>query len=91
MWYINKGLANITHKSDSNIEIQLLFEPAGRANTIEEEKYYTQLKQNCCVVCGNNTSFSRHYVVPREYRWNILYATYLVYIFRKILKIFVFI
>lgn len=65
-WYLEKGLAE--RMPGEPYSIKLLFEPSGRAGEKNEGRYYTQLKQNCCVVCGIDNSYLRHKVVPREYR-----------------------
>jgi hypothetical protein len=52
---------------DSPLTVRLLFEPSGRV-VDEVGQYYTQEKANHCVVCGNNESYIRKNIVPREYR-----------------------
>nr|CAD7600635.1 unnamed protein product [Timema genevievae] len=64
-WYISKGLAEKV--SDDPFTIRLNFEPSGRA-VGDVGKYYKQVKNNCCVVCGSEHSFHRKFVIPSEYR-----------------------
>jgi exonuclease 3'-5' domain-containing protein 2 len=56
-----------TKVSDDPLTIRLAFEPKGRA-VGEVGQYYTQVKENQCVVCGRKESYVRKNVVPREYR-----------------------
>nr|CAD7575926.1 unnamed protein product [Timema californicum] len=65
MQYISKGLAEKV--LDDPFTIRLNFEPSGRA-VGDVGKYYKQVKNNCCVVCGSEHSFHRKFVIPSEYR-----------------------
>lgn len=64
-WYVSKNLAKIINEDP--FTIQLTFEPAGRA-VGQVGKYYTIAKINRCVVCGEDDSYLRKNIVPREYR-----------------------
>ncbi|XP_076164797.1 exonuclease 3'-5' domain-containing 2 isoform X2 [Ptiloglossa arizonensis] len=64
-WYITKGLGEMIDKEP--FTVRLKFEPSGRALG-EVGQYYTQIKVNQCVVCGDSEKFIRKNVVPREYR-----------------------
>ncbi|KAK6637731.1 hypothetical protein RUM44_008153 [Polyplax serrata] len=65
-WYLERGLAEII--PGEPFSIKLKFEPQQRANEGNGGRYYQQLKQNCCVVCGSQESYLKHNIVPREYR-----------------------
>ncbi|XP_026464756.1 exonuclease 3'-5' domain-containing protein 2-like [Ctenocephalides felis] len=64
-WYVHKLLGEII--SEDPFTVRLKFEPSGRA-VGEVGQYYTQAKINQCVVCGEQHSYIRKNVVPREYR-----------------------
>ncbi|XP_038209288.1 exonuclease 3'-5' domain-containing protein 2 [Zerene cesonia] len=65
IWYVEKELADKV--SDDPLTVRLRFEPAGRSvGTVGQ--YYQLTKQNRCVVCGEDNSYIRKNVVPREYR-----------------------
>lgn len=53
--------------SEDPLTVRLKFEPAGRA-VGETGKYYQMVKENQCVVCGDQKEYIRKNVVPREYR-----------------------
>ncbi|ELT94573.1 hypothetical protein CAPTEDRAFT_228908 [Capitella teleta] len=63
-WYVEKGLAE--RVGDEPLTIRLIFEPSGRPVT--EDNYYTQKKDNICVVCGKSESLVRKNIVPHQYR-----------------------
>ncbi|XP_015610219.1 exonuclease 3'-5' domain-containing protein 2 [Cephus cinctus] len=64
-WYVSKGLGSVVSKDPFTVKLN--FEPAGRALG-DVGRYYTQVKENQCVVCGTSKTFIRKNVVPREYR-----------------------
>ncbi|XP_041972603.1 exonuclease 3'-5' domain-containing protein 2 [Aricia agestis] len=64
-WYIDKGLAEKI--STDPLTVRLKFEPAGRS-VGDVGKYYQLKKENKCVVCGQDNSYIRKNIVPREYR-----------------------
>lgn len=64
-WYVSKQLGEVVQENPFTVKLK--FEPSGRALG-EVGKYYTQVKVNQCVVCGNSDKFIRKNVVPREYR-----------------------
>ena len=51
---------------DEPLTVQLKFEPSGRPVT--EANYYLQNKQNRCVVCGHQDSYTKKNIIPNEYR-----------------------
>ncbi|XP_045504549.1 exonuclease 3'-5' domain-containing protein 2 [Colias croceus] len=65
IWYVEKELADKV--SDDPLTVRLRFEPAGRS-VGKVGQYYQLTKQNRCVVCGEDNSYIRKNVVPREYR-----------------------
>ncbi|XP_059049171.1 exonuclease 3'-5' domain-containing protein 2 [Achroia grisella] len=65
LWYVQKQLADVV--TEEPLTVRLRFEPAGRS-VGEVGRYYQLTKENKCVVCGNNNSYIRKNVVPREYR-----------------------
>lgn len=62
LWYVNRGLA----KWISDTTFQLSFEPNGEGKACLP--YYTQNVEARCVVCGSNTSLTKHHVVPYIFR-----------------------
>lgn len=72
LWFINKNLATWTKKDE---EFQLNFEPAGYGKF--NLPFYTQVRNNCCVVCGSTHELNVHHVFPRVFRKNmpILYKS----------------
>jgi len=64
-WYIEKGLG--TYTDNEKTRVRLKFEPKDRPQG-DAGKYYLEVKDNCCVVCGKNNSYLRKYVVPHDYR-----------------------
>jgi len=71
-WYLDRDLAIVL--SEEPLTIQLTFEPqgkgAGEGKTPEEISYLLGIKENRCVVCGNEklSELTKHHIVPREYR-----------------------
>lgn len=65
MWYISKNIGEVVQEDP--LTVRLKFEPAGRA-VGDTGKYYQQVKENQCAVCGDAENYSRKNVVPREYR-----------------------
>jgi hypothetical protein len=67
-WYLHHP-AKLAKAIDPHT-IQLNFRP--HKNSDEEDRriteYNASIKRNCCVGCGDETSFMRHYVVPYCYR-----------------------
>ena len=61
-WYIKKSLA----KWIDNKKFQLIFEPNGNGKA--DNPYYTQVMENCCVVCGSKKELNKHHVVPYVFR-----------------------
>jgi len=61
-WYIKKNLAE---QIDANT-IKLKFEPKGLGYA--NDKFYLSKMMNHCVVCGVNDHYTKHHVVPHEYR-----------------------
>ncbi|XP_049857544.1 exonuclease 3'-5' domain-containing protein 2 isoform X2 [Schistocerca gregaria] len=64
-WYIQNNLGDLI--TEDPFTVRLRFEPSGRA-VGEVGSYYTQVKDNCCVVCGRTESYLRKNIIPREYR-----------------------
>ncbi|XP_054715998.1 exonuclease 3'-5' domain-containing protein 2-like [Uloborus diversus] len=64
-WYVEKGLGEVI-KLEDPFTVRLTFEPSGRPKL--DNIFYTQQKDNCCVVCGRTDNFHRKLVVPSEYR-----------------------
>lgn len=65
-WYVDKGLGRIVSRDDEPLAVQLNFEPSNRP--VLDSQYYTQNKDNLCVVCSSTRSLVRKNVVPHEYR-----------------------
>ncbi|XP_049776642.1 exonuclease 3'-5' domain-containing protein 2 isoform X2 [Schistocerca cancellata] len=65
IWYIQNNLGDLI--TEDPFTVRLRFEPSGRA-VGEVGSYYTQVKDNCCVVCGRTESYLRKNIIPREYR-----------------------
>jgi exonuclease 3'-5' domain-containing protein 2 len=61
-WYLKKGLAK---QIDEN-SIQLNFLPKGNGNVGDD--FYLNERKNRCVCCGTDDNFTKHHVVPQEYR-----------------------
>jgi hypothetical protein len=61
-WYLAKGLAALV-KVDT---IKLNFEPKGNGG--RDDKYYSSKQANHCVVCGNSENYTKHHVIPKEFR-----------------------
>ena len=66
LWYLKKGLANII--KESPLHISLCFQP--KLVMRERELFYSEKKENQCVVCGNRELryLSRHHIVPSCFR-----------------------
>lgn len=64
-WYLAKGLAKVI-QSDP-LSIQLNFLPKVIPGEKGCGKLSTELKKNCCVVCGLEEKLLRFHVVPKEY------------------------
>ncbi|XP_077496666.1 exonuclease 3'-5' domain-containing 2 [Amblyomma americanum] len=65
-WYVDRGLGTIVSRDDEPLAVQLNFEPSNRP--VLDSQYYTQNKDNICVVCSSAQSLVRKNVVPHEYR-----------------------
>ena len=69
-WYIRKNLAEWEAADEKSI--RLLFEPnTKRAINTEQARlvtYNQSIKKNCCVACGCDQNYRRHYIVPYAYR-----------------------
>lgn len=69
-WYIRKNLA--AWETPEETSIQLLFEPNQERNSTPEHTrliaYNQSIKRNCCVACGCDENYRRHYIVPYAYR-----------------------
>uniref|UniRef100_L7M0H0 Putative 3-5 exonuclease n=1 Tax=Rhipicephalus pulchellus TaxID=72859 RepID=L7M0H0_RHIPC len=65
-WYVDKGLGRVVSRDDEPVAVQLNFEPSNRP--VLDSQYYTQNKDNLCVVCNSKQSLVRKNVVPHEYR-----------------------
>jgi len=70
---VRKNLATWT--TTNNDEIQLLFQPEQSTNAPSTTSNYNNLrqynasiKQNCCVGCGAEQNYMKHYIVPFSYR-----------------------
>eukprot|EP01080_Neovahlkampfia_damariscottae_P001124 gene1124-10638_t len=63
-WYLKKGLAT---QIDEN-SIQLNFEANGNGNAGDD--FYLKERKNHCICCGTDDNFTKHHVVPQEYRIN---------------------
>lgn len=60
-WYLDRDLAVMLNDKD----FQLTFQSKGDS---ERGEYYKLELQNCCVVCGSEDDFTKHHVVPHQYR-----------------------
>lgn len=69
-WYIRKKLAEWEAADEQSI--RLLFEPnTKRLINTEQARlvtYNQSIKKNCCVACGCDQNYRRHYIVPYAYR-----------------------
>lgn len=69
-WYIRKNLADWETAEETSI--RLLFEPnTKRIINTEQTRlvaYNQSIKKNCCVACGSDQDYRRHYIVPYAYR-----------------------
>uniref|UniRef100_A0A1E1XBQ1 Putative 3-5 exonuclease n=1 Tax=Amblyomma aureolatum TaxID=187763 RepID=A0A1E1XBQ1_9ACAR len=65
-WYVDRGLGTVVSRDDEPLAVQLNFEPSNRP--VLDSQYYTQNKDNICVVCSSAQSLVRKNVVPHEYR-----------------------
>jgi hypothetical protein len=69
-WYIRKNLAE--WETSAETSIRLLFQPNTNRSIDTEQtrlvKYNQSIKQNCCVACGCDKDYRRHYIVPYAYR-----------------------
>ena len=63
-WYVSRNLAVMV--SNSPPSFRLLFEPAGFGHI--DDPYYLGIKDNRCVVCGNDKDLSKHHIVPQCFR-----------------------
>jgi hypothetical protein len=61
-WYLSRNLAQRLNDTT----VQLTFEPKG--NGYAGDDFYTQQRENKCVVCGVTEELSKHHVVPQCYR-----------------------
>jgi len=66
IWYLKRNLADI--RSESPLHITLRFRP--KLVVREREQFYSEKKENLCVVCGNSdlSQLSRHHIVPSCFR-----------------------
>ncbi|GAX11483.1 hypothetical protein FisN_22Lh168 [Fistulifera solaris] len=69
-WYIRKNLAE--WETADETAIRLLFQPNTKRSIDTEQarlvKYNQSIKHNCCVACGCDKDYRRHYIVPYAYR-----------------------
>ena len=72
-WYIERDLAIVV--KEEPLTIKLKFEPNGRSLTtdkkyedIYDDHFYVVDRKNQCVVCGNESQYSRFHVIPSLYR-----------------------
>jgi len=63
-WYLSRGLAAVVSKDPP--VIRLAFKPNGPGHNAD--KYFTQVFENRCVVCGSTKGLSRHHILPDAYR-----------------------
>lgn len=63
-WYINRNLA--TWISIEKKSFQLTFPPNGHGKS--DNKYYVQLLENKCIVCGKTHDLNKHHVFPYVFR-----------------------
>ena len=61
-WYLKKNLADQINETD----IKLNFIPQGSG--YRDDDYYTEVRENKCVVCGVTENLTKHHVVPHQYR-----------------------
>ena len=61
-WYLQRGLA----EEIGDKTIRLTFTPNGGGYA--KNSFYTQDRENRCVICGTRESLTRHHVVPHCYR-----------------------
>lgn len=69
-WYVQKGLARVTHEAEGELTIQLTFEP-NKKHTEEDDEFYTNSNRNACVRCGKDSEYSRFHIVPSIYRTHL--------------------
>mmetsp|Transcript_7077 Transcript_7077/g.10137 ORF Transcript_7077/g.10137 Transcript_7077/m.10137 type:complete len:372 (-) Transcript_7077:216-1331(-) len=67
-WYVKKGLAKWVNNDEQTKQVQINFEPKGRAARGGSGTYMKTEKRNVCVCCGKDEHIMRHYVVPYAYR-----------------------
>ena len=67
-WYLRKGRATLIKEEEGRLTIKLDFQPKGPG--VVGNPFYTQPKENKCVVCGALDNLTRHHVVPHCYRRN---------------------
>ena len=74
LWYVDQGLGVIVGKKGDGkkdpITVKLNFEPAGSHNKAIREYHLLDVK-HICVVCGEEQSYFRKYIVPHEYRTQV--------------------
>ena len=72
-WYLDKGIADIVPDTDP-IKIKLKFFPSGKSGSessyASEGQVVSHEIANKCVICGDEESYQKYYVVPRCYRQN---------------------
>lgn len=61
-WYINRHIARWIGEK----KFQLLFAPNGYGKS--HDPFYTQVRDNHCVVCGRKEALNKHHVVPYVFR-----------------------
>ena len=66
LWYVTKDLGKVI-QTEPTLVVRLNFEPAGRP-VGQAGDYYLTPKSNFCVVCGQDQTCLRKYIVPHEYR-----------------------
>ncbi|XP_071518284.1 exonuclease 3'-5' domain-containing protein 2-like [Panulirus ornatus] len=66
-WYVEKDLGVLV--SEDPLVVRLKFEPSGRPQAEKDDgRFYLLSRDNVCVVCGTDESFTRKNIVPHEYR-----------------------
>ena len=74
MWYVNKELGVIVDRQSDDkgapMTVKLNFEPVGSHEEAVREYHLLDIT-HVCVVCGEEKSYMRKYIVPHEYRKHI--------------------
>jgi len=69
-WYLTRNLGVLV--STDPVILKLNFDPPGRKERsqkdIDDDLFYTEIKENCCAICGSKEKLMRYHVIPPLYR-----------------------